>query len=342
MGKKALVISGGGSKGAFAVGVVKQLATSFPEISFDIFVGTSTGSLIVPLASVEAIDTLEKLYTTVRTSDIITKGNVVSRLLNDNSLFDARPLGNLIKQTYDDATANGIMQSGKEIYLATTCLQTSEPVYFSTHEGPMVTDYKVIKMSSPDEFRRAVMASACQPVFMPPIEVQKGKLPMRQYVDGGVREYAGIQLAIDAGADEIFVILLSPGTETIVEKEFTSAFDILTQSLDIFITDVGENDLKGPAFYNRTLRYLDSVKKKMLAAGVKQADIDNYFNIPLSDPFSGKKALKIHVIRPDGPLGGGPGGLDFIPADMKNMLAKGGQRISNYMASLPPDGSGNV
>jgi predicted acylesterase/phospholipase RssA len=257
-------------------------------------------------------------------------------------LFDARPLGNLIKVTYDDTRVNSILQSDKEIYLAATCLQTSEPVYFSTHEGPLVTDYSVIRMTSPDEFRRAVMASACQPVFMPPIEVQKGKLPLRQYVDGGVREYAGIQLAIDAGADEIFVILLSPGTGTIVEKEFTNAFDILTQSLDIFITDVGDNDLKGPAFYNRTLRYLDAVKKKMLAAGVQQATIDQYFDIPLSDPFSGKKTLKIHVIRPDGPLGGGPGGLDFNPDEMKTMLAKGSQRIGNYMASLPADGSGNV
>jgi NTE family protein len=342
MGKKALVISGGGSKGAFAVGVIKQLATSFPEISFDIFVGTSTGSLIAPLAAGGELDVLEKLYTTVTTGDIITKGNVLARLMNDNSLFDAKPLGNLVKQYYDDTRVNNIMQSGKELYLATTCLQTNQAVYFGTHDGPLVTDFQVIKMTTADEFRRAVMASACQPVFMPPIEVQKGKLPIRQYVDGGVREYAGIQLAIDAGADEIYAILLSPGKEIVTDKEFKNAFEILTQAMDIFITDVGENDVKGPAFYNRTLRYLDSVKRKMLAAGVKQADIDNYFNIPLSDPFSGKKALKIHVIRPDGPLGGGPGGLEFTPTEMKAMLVKGSRRINDYMASLPADGSGNV
>ncbi len=342
MGKKALVISGGGCKGAFAVGVIKQLAATNPEIVFDIFVGTSTGSLIAPLAALEELDVLEKLYTTVTTANIITKGNVLTRLLADNALFDAKPLGNLIKQYYDDTRVSNIMQSSKEIYLATTCLQTSEAVYFATQDGPLVTDYEVVKVKTADEFRRAVMASACQPVFMPPIEVQKGKRPMRQYVDGGVREYAGIQLAIDAGADEIFAILLSPEKEIITEKEFTNAFDILTQTIDIFTTDVGSSDIKGPAFYNRTLRYLDAVKKKMLTAGVKQADIDSYFNIPLTNPFAGKKTLKLHVIRPDGPLGGGPGGLDFIPADMKNMVAKGSSKISSYMASLPADGSGNV
>ena len=342
MGKKALVISGGGCKGAFAVGVIKQLANTFPEITFDIFVGTSTGSLIAPFAALEEIDKLEKLYTTVTTDNIITKGNVLARLLTDTSIFDAKPLANLIKQHYDDALVNKLLQGEKEIYLATTCLQTGKAVYFGTHEGPMVTDYEVVKMSTPDEFRRAVMASSCQPVFMPPIEVQKGAKPIRQYVDGGVREYAGIQLAIDAGADEIFAILLSPEKDMVTDKEFTSAFDILSHTIDIFTTDVGANDIKGPAFYNRTLRYLDAVKKKMLAGGVKQADIDKYFNIEMSNPFSGKKTLKLHVIRPDGPLGGGPGGLDFNPADMKGMLAKGSKQIGEYMANLPADGSGNV
>jgi predicted acylesterase/phospholipase RssA len=45
---KALVISGGGSKGAFAVGVLKYL---FQEKGheYDIISGTSTGALIAPL-----------------------------------------------------------------------------------------------------------------------------------------------------------------------------------------------------------------------------------------------------------------------------------------------------
>ncbi|MGZ8522928.1 MAG: patatin-like phospholipase family protein, partial [Chitinophagaceae bacterium] len=46
--KKALVISGGGSKGAFAVGVYKHLISGY-ALDFDVLVGTSTGSLIVPL-----------------------------------------------------------------------------------------------------------------------------------------------------------------------------------------------------------------------------------------------------------------------------------------------------
>jgi NTE family protein len=342
MGKRALVISGGGCKGAFAVGVIKNLAANFPDISFDIFVGTSTGSLISPLAALEELGLLEQLYTTVTTDNIITKGNVLTRLLGDNSLFDARPLGNLIKQFYTDVRCNQVFQLNKEVYLATTCLQTGQPVYFSTKDAPIVTDYEVVKLNNPDELRRAVMASSCQPVFMPPIEVKKGSLPMRQYVDGGVREYAGIQLAIDAGADEIYAILLSPADEAVDEVTYNDAFTILTKTTDIFTTDVGVNDVKIPATYNKALRYIAAVQKKMKDKGVPQATIDDYFNIPLTNPFTGKKPLKIYVIRPESPLGGGPGGLNFDPNEMKGMLAKGRQRIDDFMASLPPDGSPDV
>jgi predicted acylesterase/phospholipase RssA len=342
MAKTALVVSGGGSKGAFAAGVIKQLAMEFPDIVFDILVGTSTGSLIVPLVALDELDLMEQLYTSVRTQDIITKGNVVTRLMTDNSLFDAKPLANLVKQHYTDARCNKLFALDKEVYLATTCLQSGDAVYFSTKDPAIITDYEVLKAGNPDEFRRAVMASACQPVFMPPIEVKKGSVPLRQYVDGGVREYAGIQLAIDAGADEIFVILLNTGKNEPTEQPFGDAFTILKQSMDIFITDVGDNDIRVPGIYNKALRYIDSVKRKMKDSGVKQADIDNYFNIPFKNPFTGKKALNIHLIRPAEPLGGGPGGLDFEPLQMKGMMAKGKTAISTYMASRPQDGSGNV
>ena len=58
---RALVISGGGSKGAFAVGVIKRLLKEYPNLAFETYVGTSTGSLIAPLAAMGAYDLLEEL-----------------------------------------------------------------------------------------------------------------------------------------------------------------------------------------------------------------------------------------------------------------------------------------
>ena len=342
MGKRALVISGGGCKGAFAVGVLQNLAANFPNIEFDIFVGTSTGSLIIPFASVGMIDKLVQLYTTLTTDQVVLQGNLGSRLLNDTSLFDATPLAGLISQYYNDDVCNKVFQSSKEIYFATTCLQTAAPVYFASKNASFESDYEILTLGNPNEMRHAIMASACQPVFMPPIEVKKGAVPLRQYVDGGVREYAGVQIAIDAGADEIYTILLSPLQKDPQEKPFDQTLDILSDTIDIFTTDVSYNDIHIPLLYNKALQYIASVQKNMLKANIPQANIDKYFNIPFNNPFTGKKPLKIYIIRPETYLGGGPGGLNFDPTEMKGMLAKGQQRIDDFMANLPPNGSTEV
>lgn len=75
MGKKALVISGGGCKGAFAVGVLKYIFEIFPELKFDIICGTSTGSLMIPSIAVGNIPHLEDMYTNVITPQIVKKEN---------------------------------------------------------------------------------------------------------------------------------------------------------------------------------------------------------------------------------------------------------------------------
>ncbi len=338
--KKALVISGGGSKGAFAVGVIKQLVQNFP-IDFDMVVGTSTGSLIAPLAALGKIDDLQKLYTTITNDDIIIKDNIGNRL-DENSIFDASPLFEKISQIYTDAFFDELNTSGKEIYLNTVCLQTEELVVFTNAVNPVQSKfYTTTKLTNGDHFRKAILASACQPIFMNPVKVNlhvAGEArPNDQFVDGGVREYAGVQVAIDADAKEIFTILLSAKNGEVNNTDYTTMFPILEQTIAIFTTDVGKNDLIIPFQYNDALKYIDAVKKKMKREGLAMDDINRYFTIQGKEsPFEDKVPLKIHIIQPETALGGGTGGLEFIPADMKKMLAKGVAAAGDFVASLKP------
>lgn len=338
---RALVISGGGSKGAFAVGVLKRLLNEYPNLDFNTYVGTSTGSLIAPLAAMGKYDVLEQLYTTIKTSDVISKGNIGDKL-NEHSIFDATPLWNLIEKYYNDASYDLLQQSGKKIYLATVCLQTSELVVFTNDVNAAEPKYYEIKqITSAVHFRKAVMASACQPVFMPPIKVNKNipgeANPDFQFVDGGVREYAGVQMAIDSGATEIFTILLSSGQKVIINTEFKTIFPILQQTIDIFTEDVAKNDLIIPQQYNEALEYIDAVKKKMKRLGIDDAQVNEYFKVKGEDnPFENKVPIKLFTFRPSAPLGGGPGGLTFDSDEMKRMIAAG-QKVSNdFIAGLNP------
>jgi NTE family protein len=332
--KTALVISGGGCKGAFAVGVVKHIFENIPEINFDMIFGTSTGALMSPLIAIKEMELLERIYTTTNTPDVVDTSKEGKRFIGGNdSIFDGKPLVRLAQQTYDDQMYDRILNSGVDIFINTVCLQTQGVVVFSTKDMPLQgSDYEVIKMANKDEFIRAIVASASQPFFMSPINVRPNEL--RQYVDGGIREYLSIQIAIDNGATDIYAIALTPSLPTVTKDKYSSLIDILKLSIDIFSTDVGDSDIRIPKIYNEGLTYIESVKDKMQASGLSNAQIDEFFNTKGDNPFRNKKKLNIHIIRPENPLGGGLGGLEFVPEEMIRMKIEGEAMAKKYFEKV--------
>ena len=61
---KALIISGGGSKGAFAGGIAEYLINDCCK-NYNLFVGCSTGSLLLPHLALGKIDKIKQIYTSV-------------------------------------------------------------------------------------------------------------------------------------------------------------------------------------------------------------------------------------------------------------------------------------
>ena len=68
---RALVISGGGSKGAFAGGVAQHLIEQEGK-KYDMFLGTSTGSLLIPHLATGNIGKLYDIYTHVNQNSIFS------------------------------------------------------------------------------------------------------------------------------------------------------------------------------------------------------------------------------------------------------------------------------
>ncbi|HEY3251271.1 MAG TPA: patatin-like phospholipase family protein [Ignavibacteria bacterium] len=246
---RGLVISGGGSKGAFAVGVLKYLI-GIKAHQYDYIAGTSTGALIAPLAATREIDKLEEIYTTRETKDILKKRELfdIGRLITKgitledfDSFFDVAPLREFAKQIlfprYD-----AIMSSNITVMFSAICLQDAEITYFSTKPINNNSKFEAVLIENKEQMLNAIMASANQPVLMPPVEFTK-RLPTRQYVDGGVREYAPIQGVIANNVDEIDVILHSPPLMPFTPGRFDNIIDILKQTISIFSEDVAVNDL---------------------------------------------------------------------------------------------------
>src|SRR5690606_30603062 len=68
---RALVISGGASKGAFAGGIAEFLIRDLGR-HYAIYCGTSTGGLLVPLLAAGQIDHVKEVYSTVTQYDIFS------------------------------------------------------------------------------------------------------------------------------------------------------------------------------------------------------------------------------------------------------------------------------
>ncbi|UCC84459.1 MAG: patatin-like phospholipase family protein, partial [Gemmatimonadota bacterium] len=257
----ALVLSGGGSKGAFSVGAIEYMI-DHRGLSFDIVTGTSTGALISPLVAAGGDEwrALKEIYTSVKTGDVIVRRRLHS-IINSISVYKTDPLTKLIKQYLTPERVEMILQSQTMMFITGVCLQTGRLCYFQTGPRDGVTDKlsTIERIRDFDGLARAILASANQPVLTPPVKIPKSGSPLRQFVDGGVKEYAPFKIAIDNGATDIYAVLLSPAPEGRRKEtgEYRKVVPILVRTIDMLVDDVAENDLKVARIFNAALDYID-------------------------------------------------------------------------------------
>lgn len=314
--KKALVISGGGAKGAFAVGALKYLMIEL-GLSFEIVVGTSTGALIAPFIVIEDIANLIHFYENVETQDIISRRPEILAFLFSDALNDTKPLKRLIinflgnKERYIRLT-----QSSTELFVTVVNIQTGQIEYGNQHKDSKSTLLKKI------------LASASIPVIMPPV-----KIGNYQYVDGGLREIAPLSKAIEEGATHIISIILSPSQERRkpILKNFTSSFEILKRSLDLLTEEIVDNDLKIANLYSDAIYYIEQIKKNLKdKLGMSEPEINKVFS-DIKNPFSNRRVIEINVIRPDEELM--DSSLSFDPRKMREMVDKGYKKAKEVITS---------
>lgn len=243
--KKALVISGGGAKGAFAGGVAEYLIKE-RKIDYDIFVGTSTGSLLIPLLAIGEIDRLKKVYTSVSQGDIfsncpfiikrkegrITKIkmnhlNTAWNFLKGKSTFgESFALRKLIQNTFTESDYNRLKASHEKVIVTVSNLSRN------------TVEYKYAKDYSYQDFCDWIWIS-CNFVPFMSLVMKNGF----EYADGGFGNLIPVQEAIDAGAKEIDVIVLNPRLHIQNKPKSTNAFNLLTSSIDFMINQIAQDDI---------------------------------------------------------------------------------------------------
>lgn len=342
--KRAIVVSGGGSKGAYAVGVLDKFRQLEAQLKFDVFVGTSTGALMAPFLALNKMDALVQIYQNTKTEQVLKPKDRTS-FLNNSSLYSTAPLKSLINKHLSDSECNALISSTKKsIYILTVCLQTKKLTVFTNRNLPKSKSkvYDIIRLVDAAHLKKAMLASANQPIFMPPIKVNKdilqGDLAQRQYVDGGLLEYAGIEVAIDAKTKEVFTIYLSSDQESKSTKTYTKTLQMLGPTIGIFTGNVGFNDLRIPKLHNAYLEYINQVKTNLNAQGVSQSHLDQAFDVKVKElEFKITEPHVIHLIRPSEVLKAGTNGLEFEPKEMKKMYDLGMLDAHKFLHKLTPN-----
>jgi len=240
----ALVISGGGSKGAFAGGVAEYLI-KYTKKEYDLFVGTSTGSLLIPFLALGDIDRIKKLYTTIEQSDIFTvcpfiikkKNGEVKLKINhfgiikqffkkQKTLGDSTSLRSLIRNNFTKNDFAKIKSLKKEIVVTVANLTTQTIEYKSSNDY----EYK--------DFCNWIWASSNMAPLMSLYE-KNGY----EYADGGFGNLIPVQEAIRKGALTIDTIVLRLEKTAYHNPPLQNALDVFARTSDFMLNQIANDDL---------------------------------------------------------------------------------------------------
>jgi hypothetical protein len=192
MTRDFLVVSGGGSNGAFGAGLLYGWTAEGTRPEFTIVTGISTGSLIAPFAFLgPAYDQkLKDSYTQISGKDIYRKKGLVGTLTSD-SAADNAPLRKLVEHYVTDAMLDDIAREylrGRRLLIGTTNLDA---------ERPVVWDIGAIVVSNHPGRRQLVqdilVASAAIPGVFSPVRIKvsaEGTAYDELHVDGGTSNQA--------------------------------------------------------------------------------------------------------------------------------------------------------
>jgi predicted acylesterase/phospholipase RssA len=183
-----LALSGGGENGAYGAGLLTGWTAFGTRPQFKGVTGISTGALIAPYAFLgPAYDRdLERLYTTIGQSDVMTSRGLLTALLRD-SLFDTTPLHRLIRSALTPEMVAAIGreygEKGRLLMVGTTNLDV--PVGVLWNIGAIAASGH---REAPELIAKILLASASIPGAFPPVMIDfesGGERFQEMHVDGG-------------------------------------------------------------------------------------------------------------------------------------------------------------
>ena len=238
--KRALVLSGGGIKGAFQAGAIAEvLSRGFQP---DILVGTSIGAL-------NAAFLADRAGRNQLANQAVDWGKVGesleafwrTRITGPDCIIDKKGIGRIGRDVLLKQFSGFVgIEPAKRIVREEIKLDNVRAARLTLR----VTTVNVVSGAlaladlSSAAFVDYILASSAEPMVMPLIKIGDAL-----YADGGIREVAPVQAAIDLGADEITCIVCQAkqlGAKNFNPRNF---FQLARRFMDIITNEIVTNDI---------------------------------------------------------------------------------------------------
>ncbi|MCK4899368.1 MAG: patatin-like phospholipase family protein [Anaerolineales bacterium] len=292
--KTALVLSGGGAKGAFQVGAEKY-AREVRGYKWDIIAGVSVGALNGGMLAIGKYERLLEIWNTISADQIYTGGfnflSTIKLLFGAKSFYGNEPIWRMLQQEFEQDKIRADLRVGA------VSLMTGEYVEFRA-DDPNLTE--------------AILASTAIPIIWEPVDVSHQH---RSMVDGGVRNISPIGDVLDSEPDEIVIINCSPEKFDVLPEPPDDIVKIGTRTLDILLNELFRSDM-------REFVRINHLVEEAAARGVT-----------LHHPTSGRtlKYYQCKIIEPDFPLGET---LDFSQEAVQRSLQAGVEKARQVLEGV--------
>jgi NTE family protein len=196
--KYGLVLSGGGGKGAYEVGVWKAMQEYGLAQKIRAVSGTSVGGLNSALFSLQDYDQLEELWLT-KVPDKLTQDDALISQAGLTNIIESLPLTDLQSMVFPQVYVTAVRN---RFILAK--LIKSKP-------GQYATRFNLNSESDVDQIKKKLLATSAFPIVCPSVKLADGY----EYSDGGNEAVGGDNTPIDPIADNhpeinnIFIVYLA-------------------------------------------------------------------------------------------------------------------------------------
>ncbi len=239
MGLRGLVLSGGGSRGAYQVGVLRRLMVDLGR-DYDVVCGISVGALNAATLCQAPLNAPDSAY--AKLSELwdqvgprkVWKHRFLWYLASlwSPSVYDSSPLQRWVSEAVD---VDAIRTSKRKLRVGAVSWRTAE--------------HRIVDETSSD-LHKWVLASSSFPAFFKPVEIEG-----EQWTDGGVRSVTPLGAAIRAGATDIDVIMTSnPDDGAAWVPKGRSALWRALRAIEMALDEVTRGDLKEAGLKNDLAR----------------------------------------------------------------------------------------